>query len=249
MTDGGMLVHPLHANNLRCIFRKICLERMVMKIRCLVTAGPTREFFDPVRYISNPSSGKMGFAIAAAARKIGWQVDLVAGPVSLPTPEGCLRHDVVTGEDMYGKVSELFPSCTVLIMTAAVCDFRPKVFFPKKQKKSAGGSMTVEFEYTRDILKTISGSKQAGQMLVGFAAETDDVENYAKRKLLEKDLDWIVANQVGVSGSGFESDMNTVTLFSREGQMLSFGPDFKKAIAEQIVSLLNLSLAGSKPSL
>ncbi|MDP0494838.1 MAG: phosphopantothenoylcysteine decarboxylase, partial [Verrucomicrobiota bacterium JB024] len=153
-------------------------------IRCLITAGPTREFFDPVRYISNPSSGKMGYALAAAARTAGWQVELISGPVALPAPEGVGVVPVVTGRDMLKAVRERFPACDILIKVAAVCDMRPKHLYPHKVKKDAL-SLTVEFEPVEDILKTVAADKRPGQIVVGFAAETQDVEEYARRKLFE----------------------------------------------------------------
>lgn len=209
-----------------------------MKIRCLVTAGPTREYFDPVRFISNPSSGKMGFAIAEAAKNAGWDVDLVAGPVALKTPEGCNRYDVVTGDQMFQKVSELFPSCSILIMSAAVCDFRPKDYLSQKLKKEDKGNLSVTFVRTRDILREMSTRKTPKQMIVGFAAETNDITEYAKKKLEEKDLHWIVANEVGTFGSGFESDENRAILFKKDGKAFSFGLESKATLAQKIIALL-----------
>lgn len=205
-------------------------------MRCLITAGPTREFFDPVRYISNPSSGKMGFALAEAAREAGWTVDLVHGPVALKPPSGVTSHAVVTGEEMYTACAPLFESCDVLIMCAAVCDMRPKARAPQKVKKDAL-SLTVEFEPTRDILKTLSAQRRPGQTLVGFAAETENVEAYARRKLEEKHLDFIVANSVAPGGA-FEADNNAVLLIPRAGETMSYGPASKVEVARWIVRSL-----------
>jgi phosphopantothenoylcysteine decarboxylase/phosphopantothenate--cysteine ligase len=207
-------------------------------IRCLITAGPTREFFDPVRYISNPSSGKMGYALAAAARTAGWQVKLVSGPVALPAPEGVAVIPVVTGREMLKAVRERFPACDILIKVAAVCDMRPKHFSTHKVKKDAL-SLTVEFEPVEDILKTVAAGKRPGQVVVGFAAETQDVEEYARRKLFEKNLDWIVANRVGGPESAFESDRNAVQLIGIGGEVLSFGPGPKQDLAHQLIGYLN----------
>ncbi len=211
-------------------------------IRCLITAGPTREFFDPVRFISNPSSGKMGFALAAAAVNAGWTVDLVSGPVSLPEPDDVLLYPVVTGDEMLHQVDALFDPCDILIKTAAVCDYRPAKKETHKLKKSRE-NLTVELEPVTDILKTVAARKRPDQLVVGFAAETRDVEAYARRKLEEKNLDFIVANQVGVRGSGFESDSNSVILIGRDGTRETFGPAAKTEIARALIERLSGALA------
>lgn len=202
-------------------------------IRCLITAGPTREFIDPVRFISNPSTGKMGYALADAAVAAGWTVDLVAGPVALPEPDDVILYPVVTAEEMYHQVDALFDACDVLIMTAAVSDFRPVVQHAEKEKKG-GASMSVEFERTIDILKTMT-ERKAHQTVVGFAAETSNVKGYARGKLEEKRLDWIVANRVGRLGSGFAADTNEVFLIGADGSETAIGPDTKAAIAKQLI--------------
>lgn len=205
-------------------------------MRCLITAGPTREFFDPVRYITNPSSGKMGFALAEAAHDANWQVDLVHGPVALTVPEGVTAHAVVTGEDMYTACLPLFAKCDILIMCAAVCDMRPKQRAMQKIKKDAL-RMTVEFEQTRDILKALSTQRHPGQTLVGFAAETENIETYARKKLEAKNLDAIVANSVAPGGA-FEADHNTVVLIPRAGIPQRFGPAPKTEVARWIIDML-----------
>lgn len=202
-------------------------------IRCLITAGPTREFIDPVRFISNPSTGKMGYALADAAVAAGWTVDLVAGPVALPEPDDVILYPVVTAEEMYHQVDALFDACDVLIMTAAVSDFRPVVQHAEKEKKG-GASMSVEFERTIDILKTMT-ERKAHQTVVGFAAETSNVKGYARGKLEEKRLDWIVANRVGRLGSGFAADTNEVFLIGADGSETPLGPDTKAAIAKELI--------------
>ncbi|MGB0745010.1 MAG: phosphopantothenoylcysteine decarboxylase, partial [Opitutales bacterium] len=159
-------------------------------IRCLITAGPTRESFDPVRFISNPSTGKMGFALAEAAIDAGWTVDLVAGPVALEEPDGAILYPVVTAQEMYHQVDALFDACDVLIMAAAVSDFRPVEQSESKAKKE-DAKLTVEFERTIDILKTVT-ERKLHQTVVGFAAETNDVETYAREKLVAKRMDWVV---------------------------------------------------------
>ncbi|MGB0414802.1 MAG: phosphopantothenoylcysteine decarboxylase [Coraliomargarita sp.] len=205
-------------------------------IRCLITAGPTREFIDPVRFISNPSTGKMGYALAEAAVAAGWTVDLVAGPVSLPEPDDVILYPVVSAEEMYHQVDALFDACDVLIMTAAVSDFRPVVQHAEKEKKG-GASMSIEFERTIDILKTMT-ERKAHQTVVGFAAETSNVKGYARGKLEEKRLDWIVANRVGRLGSGFAADTNEVFLIGADGSETAIGPDTKAAIAKELIQII-----------
>lgn len=205
-------------------------------IRCLITAGPTREFIDPVRFISNPSTGKMGFALAEAALEAGWTVDLVAGPVALEEPDGAILYPVVTADEMFHQVDALFDACDVLIMTAAVSDFRPKTQHAHKQKKDEAAT-TVEFERTVDILKTMTGRK-AHQTVVGFAAETRDVVTYAKKKLQSKNLDWIVANDVTQAGAGFGVDTNEVLLIAADGSSVKLGPAGKKVIAQELIALI-----------
>ena len=202
-------------------------------IRCLITAGPTREFIDPVRFISNPSTGKMGYALAGAAVAAGWTVDLVAGPVSLPEPDDVILYPVVSAEEMYHQVNALFDACDILIMTAAVSDFRPVVQHAEKEKKGSA-AMSIEFERTIDILKTMT-ERKVHQTVVGFAAETSNVKGYARGKLEEKRLDWIVANRVGRLGSGFAADTNEVFLVGADGSETAIGPDAKAAIAKELI--------------
>ena len=205
-------------------------------IRCLITAGPTREFIDPVRYISNPSTGKMGFSIAKAAIEAGWNVDLVAGPVVLEEPKGTILYPVMTAEEMFHQVDALFDACDILIMTAAVCDFRPVIHHTHKEKKGVA-SMNIEFERTADILKIMS-ERKSHQTVVGFSAETRDVVSYAKEKLASKKLDYIVANEVGKVGLGFAADANEVLLIAADGSSVKLGPSTKSAIAEELIQLV-----------
>lgn len=211
------------------------------KLRCLISAGPTREFFDPVRFISNPSSGKMGYAIAEAAVAAGWEVTLVSGPVSLPCPAGVTRVDVVSAEEMFAAIDARFDAAEVLIMSAAVSDYRPKTRSTSKVKKDKL-ELVVEMEPTVDILKTVAARKKSGQFVVGFAAETDDVENYALGKMRSKNCDMMVANRVGVAGSGFMSDDNRVILLTRDGSREEVGPCSKTEIARHIVARVSASV-------
>lgn len=203
-------------------------------LRCLITAGPTREHLDPVRFLSNGSSGKMGYALAAAAAERGWQVDLVSGPVALPAPTVVSVTRVVSAADMLAACTPLFPSCDVFIAVAAVADYRPKFVASQKQKKQAG-PLVLELEPTVDILKTLAATKRPDQVVVGFAAETEDVEAYARRKLVEKRLDWIAANDVSRPDSGMNADNNTVLLLGRAGERFAISPAPKATVARLIL--------------
>jgi phosphopantothenoylcysteine decarboxylase/phosphopantothenate--cysteine ligase len=199
-------------------------------IRCLITAGPTREHLDPVRFLSNGSSGKMGYALAGAAAERRWQVDLVSGPVALPPPEGVAVHRVVSAAQMFAACEPLFAQCDLFIAAAAVADFRPKTVARAKLKKCRQG-LRLELVQTTDILKTLAARKQPGQVVVGFAAETLALERNARRKLEEKGLDWIVANDVSRPGIGIDSDNNAVLVLSKGGERFPFGPAPKDAVA------------------
>ncbi len=206
-------------------------------LRFLITAGPTREHFDPVRYISNRSSGKMGYALAAAARAVSDQVVLVSGPTGLTPPAGVELVPVTTAQEMAEAVWSRFAASDVVIMCAAVCDWRPKqVSATKLKKERATGTMTVELERTPDILAEL-GRRRKGQVLVGFAAETDDLEANAREKLQRKQLDLIVANDV----RAFEADHSAVTLLRRDGgrDALPMLPKSEVAVAivEQVMRL------------
>jgi Phosphopantothenoylcysteine synthetase/decarboxylase len=203
-------------------------------VRCLLTAGPTREHLDPVRFLSNGSSGKMGYALAAAAARRGWRVDLVSGPVSLGAPAGVTVHRVISAAEMLAACEPLFGACDLFIAVAAVADYRPKERAAEKRKKT-GGAVTLELVPTVDVLKTLAAGKRAGQVVVGFAAETNDVETYARRKLVEKRLDWIVANDVSRPGIGMNADDNAVTLLGVNGERKAFGPAAKSEVAEFIL--------------
>jgi phosphopantothenoylcysteine decarboxylase/phosphopantothenate--cysteine ligase len=183
---------------------------MKKNLRFLITAGPTREAIDPVRFISNRSSGKMGYALAAAARKISQHVTLVSGPTCLKPPRGVKFVGVVTADEMARAVFAQFLKSDIVIMAAAVADFRPKFAAGKKMKKERG-LPRIELEPTTDILRAL-GRRKKHQLLIGFAAETDNVESNAVKKLRAKRLDMIVANDVSKRGIGFESDTNQVTL-------------------------------------
>ncbi len=213
-----------------------------MAVRCLITAGPTREYFDPVRFISNPSSGRMGYALAAAARDAGWTVDLVSGPVSLPEPAGVMLYPVVTAEEMMRQADALFGPCDVLLMCAAVSDWRPALRQPSKLKKDGRG-LTVELEPVPDILAALAARRRAGQVLVGFAAETEDVEANARLKLDRKGVDLVAANSVAGPDGAFGSDTNALILLGRDGYRLGIGPASKAEVARCLVAEVATLLA------
>lgn len=201
--------------------------------RVLVSAGPNREPIDPVRFISNRSTGKMGFAVAAAAWRRGAEVVLIAGPTTLPTPPGVRRCDVTTAEEMRQTVSAEFLASTIVFMAAAVADYRPARVAKEKLKKGAG-RLVLELERTVDILAEL-GPRKGSRFLVGFAAETQEVIANAERKVVEKNLDLIVANDVVRSDTGFAVDTNAVTLIDRNGHHETVPLMSKDAVADRIL--------------
>jgi phosphopantothenoylcysteine decarboxylase/phosphopantothenate--cysteine ligase len=209
-------------------------DRVSHRVRCLITAGPTREHLDPVRFLSNGSSGRMGYALATAAVRRGWRVDLVSGPVALAPPPDAAVHPVVSAAEMFQACEPLFADCDLFLAVAAVADYCPKVCSLEKLKKGGSG-WRLELVPTIDILKTLAAGKRPGQIVVGFAAETHDLEAGARRKLEEKNLDWIVANDVSRPGLGMNAADNAVILLARGGTPLPFGPAPKSAVAEFIL--------------
>jgi phosphopantothenoylcysteine decarboxylase / phosphopantothenate---cysteine ligase len=201
--------------------------------KILVTAGPTREKLDPVRFFTNRSTGKMGYAIAEAAAKFGADVTLISGPTNLPSPENVNTIRVESAQEMYEQVIKFYPETDIVIKSAAVADYRPKHVFAEKMKKQPR-DYVIEMERTIDILKTL-GEQKTTQILVGFAAETERVEEYAKRKLESKNLDMIVANNVAQEGAGFAGDTNIVTIFKRDGSFKELPLLPKKEVAEEIL--------------
>jgi len=199
----------------------------------LVTAGPTCEDLDPVRYLTNRSSGKMGYAVAEAAARRGAKVILVSGPVNLATPAGVQRVDVRTAEEMRGAVNARFSDCSVAIFAAAVADYRPAQQAAEKIKRSKD-SLSLQLEPTPDILAEATRSK-GERLIVGFAAETQNVAENARKKLAAKNADLIVANDVTAEGAGFDHDTNIVTLFSRDGRDLALPKLSKAEVAQRIL--------------
>ena len=205
-------------------------------MKILISAGPTREAIDPVRFITNHSSGKMGYALAQAAVKRGWQVVLVSGPVDLPRPEGLAEFvQVVSAAEMADAVKSRFPAMDGAILCAAVADYRPVTVSNKKIKKS-DDDLILHLERTEDILKTLGTMKNAQQILIGFAAETDDLEANALAKLKKKNLDWIAANKVGVPGRGFQADTNAITLYNAAGEKIELPLTDKASLAEKMLN-------------
>jgi len=211
--------------------------RALQGLRLLISAGPTYEDIDPVRYVGNRSSGKMGFALAGAAAALGAQVVLVSGPVQLPTPPGVQRVDVRSAAQMRDAVLKALPA-DIYIGAAAVSDYTPRQVAAQKLKKTADSqSMVIELVRTPDILAEVAAQTQSLKLVVGFAAETHDVEKYARGKLIDKRLDLVIANQVGISGGGFESDNNAATAFWQDGEQVFPGTS-KRELAEQLLALI-----------
>jgi phosphopantothenoylcysteine decarboxylase / phosphopantothenate---cysteine ligase len=203
--------------------------------RVLVSAGPTQEAIDPVRFISNRSSGKMGYAIAEAAQARGAQVVLVTGPTALPIPRGIEVVSVATAEEMLKALSARLAWSTTVIMAAAVADFRPTHPASQKIKKQGRTGQTLDLERTPDILASLSAQRTT-QFMVGFAAETCDLIAHAKDKLKSKGLDLIVANDVTIEGAGFSSDQNAATVIDREGNLTELPLMPKRSLADAILN-------------
>lgn len=206
--------------------------------KILVTAGPTREEIDPVRFFSNRSTGKMGFAIAEAAANFGAQVTLVAGPTDLSIQHPNIKRvDVITAEEMYDAVWDYYEKTDIVIKAAAVADYRPKETFTDKVKKQ-DGEMVIEMERTKDILQSLGDNKK-DQFLVGFAAETKDALQYGKGKLKKKHLDAIVINNVADTGAGFGHDTNIVTYVNKDLQAENLPLALKEEIAETLLQYIH----------
>jgi phosphopantothenoylcysteine decarboxylase/phosphopantothenate--cysteine ligase len=216
-----------------------CFESRILDgVRVLITAGPTQENIDPVRYITNHSSGKMGFALAEAAVEAGAQVTLVTGPVHLSTPDRVNRIDVVSARDMLAACESAMP-CDVLIASAAVADYRPEVIAPQKLKKdpTRGDGLLLELVRNPDILATLA-QRQDRPFSVGFAAETENLIEYAARKLRDKNLDLIVANDVANPNIGFNSEDNACSVIDRNLNETRFEQTSKTKIARQLIDFI-----------
>ncbi len=192
-------------------------EKDMTGMKVLVTAGPTREALDPVRFLTNHSSGKMGYAIAKAAARRGADVTLVSGKVDLPKPAYINVVDIISAQDMYDAVMENSESADIVIKAAAVADYRPATVADNKIKKS-DDDLSIPLERTKDILKTLGENKKDGQFLCGFSMETENMIENSKAKLIKKGLDMIAANNVKVEGAGFGTDTNILTLITKDDQ-------------------------------
>ncbi|MEM8483970.1 MAG: bifunctional phosphopantothenoylcysteine decarboxylase/phosphopantothenate--cysteine ligase CoaBC [Bacteroidota bacterium] len=229
------------------IAKTIALQQSTASLQgqhVLVTAGPTQESLDPVRFISNHSTGTMGYALAAAAQQRGATVTLISGPTDLETPAGVQRIDVLSAADMAGAVAK-HDDAHMVIMTAAVADYTPAEKAQRKIKKGAG-DLNLTLTRTQDILAGLGANKKPGQVLVGFALETDNLEENARRKLEKKNLDWIVLNSPNNAGEGFGTTTNRVTLFSATGTQKSLPLMDKAQVA---VAILDEIEASTKHSL
>ncbi|MBA2174192.1 bifunctional phosphopantothenoylcysteine decarboxylase/phosphopantothenate--cysteine ligase CoaBC [Halobacillus locisalis] len=210
--------------------------------KVLVTAGPTREQIDPVRYFTNPSTGKMGFALARQAAELGADVTLVSGPVQLDTPSGVHRVDVTTADEMYQQVMQHYPHQDLVIKSAAVADYRPAVTYEQKMKKREG-DYVVEMERTKDILKELGETKEH-QYLIGFAAETQEIEKYGREKMKKKNLDAIVVNNVSDEGAGFGHDTNASLFFTKKGTEETYPLMTKDELASKVLEAAAKEMSG-----
>ncbi|MFL2914075.1 MAG: phosphopantothenoylcysteine decarboxylase [Opitutales bacterium] len=210
---------------------------MEKKRKCLISAGPTREWIDPVRFISNPSSGKMGYSLARQARDRNFEVQLISGPVSLDAPSGISIEKVETAEEMRLAMHTNFPSADLIIMCAAVCDHRPQVRRLEKIKKDVFPN-EIDLVPTIDILMELGKIKTDSQILVGFAAETENWEQNAIIKMKEKNLDWIALNDVSQKNIGFGSDQNEITMFSSSQKKVKFDRASKEILAKKMLELI-----------
>ncbi len=207
--------------------------------RVVITAGPTREALDPVRYLSNHSSGKMGFALAQAAAEAGARVTLIAGPVHLPTPDRVNRIDVISAQQMYQAALGELGDVDLFIGTAAVADYRPAETATQKMKKTPGSEqLTLHLVQNPDIIATVASHAKRPGCVVAFAAETQDVEAYARAKLARKQVDWVVANDVSRTDIAFGSDQNEILLVGADHHE-AFGPASKSAVARFIIATIS----------
>lgn len=236
----GRLEEPENIVNVLEQFFTEDQQLSLLGTKILITAGPTREAIDPVRFITNHSSGKMGYALAEEAIKLGAEVTLVSGPVQIKAPKKAKLINVESAAEMYEAVWPYYDEADVVIGTAAVADYKPKIYYEQKMKKQPGDNV-IELERTKDILQEL-GAKKTHQLIVGFAAETNAVEEYAREKLKKKNADMIVANNVTLAGAGFGTDTNIVTLYKRDGSKTSLPMLTKSETAREILAEVVLML-------
>jgi phosphopantothenoylcysteine decarboxylase / phosphopantothenate---cysteine ligase len=221
-------------SNIEKHFNPVKISKPLSGKKFIITAGPTREHIDPVRYLTNQSSGKMGYALAEQAIEMGAEVLLISGPVSLSPPAGVSFISVESAEDMYQEVMRAFKDCDAVIKTAAVADYTPEEYHGQKMKKQTGEHV-LRLKRTRDILQEL-GREKSGQILIGFAAETENVENYARGKLERKNADMIIANNVSLDGAGFGTDTNIITIYKKDGTSLELPKMSKRDAALNILN-------------
>ena len=230
MTGAGRLAE--NENIVAAVLETLGASQDLSGETVLVTAGPTREKIDPVRYLTNRSSGRMGYAVAEAALRRGAHVLLVSGPTSLTAPGAAEVTQVESAEQMQDAVFQLLPRASIVIKTAAVSDYRPKATAGQKIKRK--GAMSLELEATADILQGVS-RKKSSQIVVGFAAETENVLENARQKLVTKNLDAIVVNDVAREGVGFDSDRNAVTIITRDDIIIEVPETTKWEVAQRVL--------------
>lgn len=252
LTSDGAIVYPPEAGLLACGWvgegRLPRIEKLIefaeelfhpktlQGVKLVITAGATREYLDPIRFLSNPATGQMGFELARIATLMGARVWLVTGPTDLSTPSGVERRDVKSAEEMLSEVREIFSQehADGIIATAAVADFKPEIYSQEKIKKHKRDSLTLRLVPTPDILKTIVQEFHP-RIRIGFAAETDHLDEYAKKKLREKDLQLVVANRISSENPAFGDRENAVTFFFADGRKESFPPLSKEEIARRVL--------------
>ena len=240
-TGAGKL--PPETLLLECILDEIAMEKDMKGLHVLITAGPTMEAIDPVRFISNHSTGKMGYALARVCRRRGAEVTLVSGKTNLEAPYGVTLVPVTSAQDMFEAVSSRAKEQDLIIKAAAVADYRPVTVAENKIKKSPG-DMSIALERTTDILAWLGEHRQEGQVLCGFAMETEHMVEHAKEKLTRKHVDMIAANNVKVAGAGFGTDTNVVTLITEDG-VEELAKMSKEEVASRIVDAL-LRIRGNR---
>ena len=239
---AGRMLEPLEL--VSAVEKHFLAEQQLNNIKVTITAGPTREAIDPVRYISNHSSGKMGFALAQAAAAMGADVTLISGPVNLATPAGVKRIDVISAQQMYDAAIAQAVQSTIFIGCAAVADYRVADIADNKMKKHADKPLELKLVQNPDIIASVAALKDKRPFTVGFAAETQHVQQYAKDKLNRKKLDLICANDVSDNSMGFNSDHNAVTLLWQDGE-LALAPQPKTELARAILQQICRQLAAT----
>ena len=240
-TGAGKL--PPETLLLECILDEIAMEKDMKGLHVLITAGPTMEAIDPVRFISNHSTGKMGYALARVCRRRGAEVTLVSGKTNLEAPYGVTLVPVTSAQDMFEAVSSRAKEQDMIIKAAAVADYRPVTVAENKIKKSPGDK-SIALERTTDILAWLGEHRREGQVLCGFAMETEHMVEHAKEKLTRKHVDMIAANNVKVAGAGFGTDTNVVTLITEDG-VEELAKMSKEEVASRIVDAL-LRIRGNR---